>query len=722
MRSELDDIYLRPLKGKGRKEKPHAVYDIEAKDWTRPFLIGFCADGKTVKQFRDALVYDSNRPAQKYYEPGGCIDKFLRFLFGLETHCDACNAGFEPSQTALGFRHTCRGALRRYTSTFFNLYAHNGGRYDHLFMIPWLRAHDKLFSWDVVTAGGRCIIITVRWVADPRISWEFRDSVSIVPLSLKEACKTFCPEQVQKMSMDEDDFVKIDEHDPYWDQYNAVDCIANHNVITNFTKLINKLGGRVKITAPGTAVDIFRRKYLKTWIERVEHFKNSCPGKCNTKHCERLDCNGEECHGCAHEFARSAYYGGRTELFWNYGTDITYFDLNSSYAASMLERMPVGKAYEFVPARQTIDEIVRTFDTWSKTKVGIVECEVEIPESCHIPPLPYPRDGKLLFPVGKFSGVWDYEELKLLTHPQVGGRITKVRRSHWYKGEPIFREMVLALYHYRQKHINGCKNGSVCKSEACNPDYSEGLSYCAKLILNSLYGRFGMNLIRERTIIISPDDEWPKYGYCIDLKGYSVWNVQTVIKSSCSIPQIAEHVTTLSRIRLFLGMMEIVEQGKEVFYCDTDSVMSNGAMTESEDLGGWKNEEPGMLVSGDFVLPKTYRLRFHEPGCVSPITCAGCVQKHDKKCKGCTDFSCRRTKSRMKGIPRNKQTATSWTDLVEDGKQIRFPQMAQFKGIIRGNGVPVMQSAAKSIHAEFDKRRRNRDGSTRPIAIYEPGL
>jgi hypothetical protein len=730
--SRSDDKYLKPLIGKGKPEKAHCTYDIESKDWTRPFLVGFY-DGKgPVRQFRDAWVLNENRkaPAGRYYERGGCVDRFLRFFFGIDGKpCPGCKAGLDFTARAPGKKHTCKKRRERYCTKHFNIYAHNGGRFDHLFMLPWLEKHESEFGWESITAGGRVIMLTVWLLKDPKVKWSFRDSVSLIPLSLRKAGETFCKDEAQKMSLVDDDY-SLDEWDPYWDEYNAVDCIVLHNVLTNFTKLIHRLGGRVKITAPGIAIDIFRRVYQKKWIERCEHFEHSCPDVCaHDKPCPRRNCKGE-CHGCAHDFARSAYYGGRTELFWAYGTDITYFDINSSYPASMLGNMPIGKSFEYTP-KGSVKGATRLFNCWSEKKVGIVECTVEIPIGCKIPPLPYRSNGKLIFPVGTFSGVWDWEELKLLTHPLVGGRIVEIKRSLWYKAEPFFREMVLALYHYRTAHINGCKKGSICGGKSCNPDYSEGLSYCAKLILNSLYGKFGTNPLREKTVVIGKHDKWPEFGYCIDFRDWRVWNVQTVLKSAYIMPQVAEHVTTLSRVRLFLGMMKIVEQGCEVFYCDTDSVMSNGAMDESEELGGWKNEEPGMLISGDFSLPKTYRLRFHEPECCNAITCPGCLREHDKACKhkedGLCDYSCKRTKTRMKGIPRSEQSSKNWDHMIGDGKEIRFEQMMQFSGIIReGIGtektekklpLPRMKKTQKTIRAVFDKRKMYRDGRTVPLII-----
>jgi hypothetical protein len=724
----IDEMYLRPLVGKGKAEKNHCTYDIESKDWIRPFLVGFY-DGSEYRQFRDASILQNGRkvPASRYYESGGCIDRFFRFLFGLDGSCPGCNAGLDLKTRLPGLTHTCRKRRIKYSAKHFNIYAHNGGRFDHLFAVPWLERHSDIFSWETVTAGGRVIMLTVWMRAEPKIKWCFRDSVSLIPLSLRKAGDTFCPEEAQKMAMDDYD---LDEHDPYWDKYCEVDCVVLHNVITNFTTLIHKLGGRVKITAPGIAIDIFRRSYQKQWIERYPHFEHSCPEKCTHKPCVRRDCTGDECHGCAHEFARLAYYGGRTELFWSYGYDITYFDINSSYPASMLERMPVGKPFEYTPTK-SIKETIETFNRWTKDRVGIVECEVEIPTTCKIPPLPYRNGGKLIFPVGSFSGVWDWEELKLLTHPLVKGRITKIKRTLWYQGEPIFREMVQALYHYRTPHIGGCKKdkrtgkGKKCCNDFCNPDYSEGLSFCAKLILNSLYGKFGMQPVREKTLIISKGDPWPKNGYCTDFNNWRVWNVQTVVSASYIIPQIAQHVTTLSRIRLFLGMMKIVEQGKEVFYCDTDSIMSNGGMEEDEELGGWKNEEPGMLISGDFCLPKTYRLKFHRPDCFNSLRCPGCIEKHDKSCKhkddGLCDYQCKRTKTRMKGIPRDQQTSDAWDHIIGDGGTVRFKQLTQFKSIIRNpkQAGPIMKPVSKSVHARFDKRRMFLDGRTVPLVVTE---
>ncbi len=75
-------------------------------------------------------------------------------------------------------------------------------------------------------------------------------------------------------------------------------------------------------------------------------------------------------------------------------------------------------------------------------------------------------------------------------------------------------------------------------------------------------------------------------------------------------------VTALSRIRLWRGMVEVVERGGYPYYVDTDSIMASVPITPSDGLGGWKQEEVGNLIEGEFILPKLYRLKMHKPDCI----------------------------------------------------------------------------------------------------------
>jgi hypothetical protein len=615
-----EERFLKPLRSKV-KRKECVVFDFETKDdetqekgWTRPFMCGF-DDGERFIAFRNEPEVMDKPWRLRHLLRGGLVDKFMRFIVG-------CGERYQGKTTSI--------------------YAHNGGKFDIMFLIGWLLVHKNEFEFEIASVQSRIQRLDFWPIGKGKKNgyWSILDSLALLPMSLKKVGETFTPGDAEKMAMDldlpeettglsvragswflgrsraeahrtlrdqglrviglvrehigknvpdrcphlrpgdeleiasafetnvleepalkrakpcpecekeasENNMLPLDgpgvladgdtilvegsqlsvgvrlawsdtETFDVWEAYNALDCKVLRLGLVKFHDLVEqKLHGEVGITAPSTAMKVFRRVYQKEFIHRNAHFKE-CNGQCKHGYrtviergrkkgvsiagCGRVGCDSQ-CHGCAHDWVRQGYYGGRTEMFAEWGWDLRYFDVNSSYPASMLKDMPVGR---MVVPKSTKMEVLREL---ARTHVGFVECEVEIPKDCVLPPLPYKvpegkrvvikrpsgeeyvvPPGKLIFPTGKLTGVWDWEELKLLDHPLVKGRIVRVIKSVWYEKSPIFAEMVNDLYRYRQKHLTECfdkKGLPTCGKKCCNPLFSEGLSFCAKLMLNSLYG------------------------------------------------------------------------------------------------------------------------------------------------------------------------------------------------------------------------------------------
>lgn len=687
--------WLKPLEGSPKRKKI-ACFDIEAKDadtqragFTRPFLVDFY-DGEEHFTYRNEPILWRAPWKERHLLGQGCIDRMCRMLFD-----------YDPLRPG---RWTSDERLEQYQSKHFNIYAHNGGNYDLLFLIGWLKIHDGSFRYEIVSVQAKILQLRVYRIDIPgNHEWTFLDSMSLLPMSLKKAGKTFCPEDAQKMSMD----LELHEDDPKWEVYNRIDNEVLYVAMSRFHDLVeNDLGGEVGMTAASTAMKLFRRRFQQTWIRRSEHWKD-CDGKCDGR-CGRRKCDGE-CHGCLHKFVREGYYGGRTEVFRRHGKGVVYFDINSSYPASMLEPMPVGNVLETGPISLKMAKAL------ASKRIGFVEATVEIPEECDIPPLPVRHNGKLVFPAGRFRGVWDWRELELLNHPRVNGKILEIHKGAWYRAKPIFQDMVLTLYSYRKKHLKGCQDKS-CKG--CNPKYSDGLSFVAKLMLNSCYGKFGMNQVRDSIVVeqlgVRRLDGRPTNG---DPDACTTWLVENIVEAPYIIPQIAAHVTALSRIKLFMGMMQVVDRGGYVLYTDTDSITTNVVIEQSEELGAWKQEEAGTFLSADFILPKFYRLMAHKPGCKSE-SCEGCLSHFhhhsckDEKCKGCAP-----SKHRMKGIPSDAQNADSWSKLM-DHQTIKFKRLSKHRTMLRkGLKSPEVTEFTKSVRSQFDKRIMLPDGTTKPLVI-----
>ena len=669
--------FLEPLTASVKRKK-FCVVDIESKrddtqeaGFTRPFLVGtYDPTADEYVQFRN-LPHLANRDWwERHILPGGCVDQFLNYIL-----------------------------TKRFKD--YNIYAHNGGSFDHLFWLAWLTKHSDEFGYEVVPVQSSIQKIDVwRKPSEPggkiKEKWTFLDSMKLLPMGLERACKTF------GLPGKKDHDLSLHENVPLWDEYLQQDCFALAEVMQKTHDLIEHvLGGEVGMTTPATSMKLYRRQFLgrggaPSRIPRHAHFPD-CRGKFKTRHKEA------ECSGCCHEWIRRAYYGGRTELFKTYGEGLHYYDINSSYVAAMRETMPAG-------AREVTDHL-----DWKRHEhfVGFVECTVRIPETCYLPPLPH-RDeetGKLIFPVGVFTGVWDCEELKLLEHPSVQGEIVHVQKVVWFKREHLFVDMVDKLWGLRDKNREG---------------YDEGLSMLAKLLGNGLYGKFGMKQDRTTVVfardVIDPDTECFLCGktkqkeqfVCHACDGStpangdvssSVWYQHKHVDASYIIPQIAAHITTLARVRIWRFMRQALDAGGQLFYSDTDSIITDAIMESSGVLGALKDEYPGIGdLKGAFIQPKVYMLETEDgfPESNKP--------KEDWK----------HSKITMKGFPPKMRTKENLEKLLA-GETLEWERLEKVRTLARGGfkHSPKMAKVSKSFKSKYDKRVLDERGNTKPKSLFE---
>jgi DNA polymerase type B, organellar and viral. len=748
--------FLEPMTGPARTHDI-ATFDIESKDedtqkagFTRPFLVGFY-DGIEYRSFRDDAEAKKRDWQDRAISPGGCIDRFMTWLlYSIEGRA-------------------MRGRI---------IYGHNAGNFDTLFALPWLRARINEFEIEVLPIQSTVVELKIRrrsdqwnyirkWLteylhgiqvnetyklritaktdlesiqkmwsdvpdavlqgyekwakrhkAKARRGWIIRDSVRLVPRTLASLTETF---EVQRKEAEFN--LNTPEEDPHWERYNEIDCVALHEGMTRFHEIVENLQGEVRTTAPGTAMALFRRAYLKQRVPRHAHWSN-----CTIE--ERTKKKGA-CEGCLHEWMRQAVHGGRTEIFRMRGENLRYYDLNSSYAAAMLEPMPAGNkleldGHEDFWAYQRRNEKGKPIGKpmcLPETHIGFLECTVEIPDTCFLPPLPTHEGGKLIFRNGLMAGVWTWKELELLSHPKVNGRIVSIRRSVWIEGRAIFQGMMRDLYKYRDKK---------------KKDYNEGLSETAKLMCNSVFGKTIMRPDRRKVVFRRPVDSVPEgakrarvAARCKNCRGLGIIDGATCptcheerlghvgrtlepipdgaslpchdglsptkdmvsevyylpnrVRASYIIPQIGAHITALARITLWKYMMQVLELGGELFYADTDSCIctlpEGKELPVSAELGAMKEEYPGHRLRGTFLLPKLYDLedmdgrplpKAHFPTCKGK--CGGCGPrasqgKHEKdckgKCKGCSTHTIA-----AKGIPREFKTLETLEALtgVDHGK------------------------------------------------------
>ncbi len=589
------------------KRKQFAAFDLESKDgesltvpgFTRVFLAGFF-DGESFESFRG---------------PDSIGDLMLHML--------------QP----------------RYLG--FHIYAHNGGRFDFLHLLPWLAGEGKSlgFSFCAIPAGksGGIQILDI-WKGkgkSRRGKWRLLDSIKLIPLALAKACKTFGLPGKTELPLE------THESDPQWEVYNEQDCRALWSVLGRFHTMVeDNLGGEVGITTPATAMKTFRRKYLPNKIHR-----------------------GED----AHEFVFSTYCGGRTEVFQREASNLNYYDINSSYPAVMREPMPSG------PAIWWNGEPPSCFTKDGSGYVGFVEASVELDSD--IPLLPVRRDGKLMFPSGRINGRWDWAELS-----RCRDSVVRFGRSVWFQSSPLLAGMVEDLYPYRDSSL---------------PGYDAGLAYVVKILLNSLYGKFGQSALRRKVVPWSedlPDGAVPVDGTALS----PVWYIDEEVTAPYIMPQIAAHVTSLARLRLYDFMSAC---GETLAYVDTDSLITSASLDTTTHLGGLKNEYPGVTFHGTFLAPKLYMLEG-----------SGCLDSDCRKAGHPCELRKHRLKVVAKGI--RERTEATFETLRAGGTVSSWELEKLGKLAHKGFGKPEMFELKKSL--KFKSVKREWVGNrTRPVVFKD---
>ena len=291
--------------------------------------------------------------------------------------------------------------------------------------------------------------------------------------------------------------------------------------------------------------------------------------------------------------ARESYLGGRVECFriGEFDGEYFYLDVNSMYPSVMREGLFPTKLLG-VYGHPTGLEIAK----WLTHRGVIAECLVETDE----PAYPVVRDGRLIFPVGRFRATLCGPELN---YAMAKGHWLSSPRAAVYEAGYPFKDFVEFFYGERQKAV-----------AADNPAESWRL----KIMMNSLYGKFGQAGRRFENIGHGDVDTvavWTE----IDADDGTVRNlrqfgglVQEWVnegESRESHPAIAAYVTSYGRIKLWEG---IVAAGRQnCLYCDTDSVVVNrqgyerliGRIDEKR-IGQWKVERELQRVA--LFGPKDY--------------------------------------------------------------------------------------------------------------------
>ena len=459
------------------------------------------------------------------------------------------------------------------------VYAHNGASFDFRFLLEELYVYSS-GEYEVTKClsgpTGYFKMNVVKVFKDEsglpiEVTLEFRDSIRLLPFTLRTLCETF---QTKTLKGDID-YTKIDKITPELLAYLEDDC-------KGLWQALNKYAEIPWVKRTGVALTTASQS-LKTFQLYLDREVMSLPD-------------------AADSFVRKGYFGGRTEIFRPYfeskskGDWITCVDANSLYPSVM-----TGE-YNYPIA---LDGIAHSY---SKTGLSIWDVEADVPKDLFIPPLGIsliidpkthavkPGDnqrGKFIFPTGRFRGCWTNYEIEYAK--SLGVKVTKYHTGYSFvDGGPMFSQFVNDFWNERKK----------AKKEK-NPLME---TFC-KLMLNSNYGRHGLNPEREALEYQDPTQPLPEGpfspSYEIKMADGRVVQFRNVPQrvNSYSNVAISAFVTSYARVKMHKLYMKYKDH---IYYTDTDSIFLDCPIEGSNELGELKYEYKAKRAC--FLLPKVYSL------------------------------------------------------------------------------------------------------------------
>ena len=507
------------------------------------------------------------------------------------------------------------------------VYIHNLSNFDGVFLIRILGILQKLDDNIKIKITKRDSAIINISISYNKITLNIRDSLSMLPSSLRNLAKSFKVDDksifpynfVNNFKIPLDyvgaapkfiffDKITIKEYFIYsknfknnWSlrdetiKYCLQDCITLYQILVKFNSLIYKKF-KVNInrypTLPSLAFGIFRSNFLGYNLNKDKKIPILV--------------------GEIYDFIRKSYTGGAVDMYIPHSKEKMFcYDVNSLYPFVMAtNEMPLG-----VPKHFTINNLPNSdFDFISFYKkefgqkpFGFFKVKITSPTKLQHPiiqtKIKTPAGLRTVAPLGTWTDVIFSEEMY---NAEKLGYKFEIHEGYIFKKGNIFKGYINNLY----------------KIKETTPK-SDPMYLISKLLMNSLYGRFGMDykmenhsfvnkeeltdLIQNKFIELSNPIQIEDNLFLVsflDLKKYENVEIDYFHEYNISV-SIAAAISSYARIH----MSQFKNNKKyKIFYSDTDSIYINKKLSKlfvsSTELGKLKLEN--IFTESTFLAPKVY--------------------------------------------------------------------------------------------------------------------
>lgn len=500
------------------------------------------------------------------------------------------------------------------------IYFHNFGRFDSIFLIEYFRYKKENYkdSLNIILRNNRFYKITFK-------NLYFFDSFLILPSSLDKLANIFLNER--KKEIDYNIFSSFEEIEKNREGiiiyllkdvellYKIILLIYNRFLYSYNVSIFSNF------TLPSIAFKIFRDDFLNNNEIQVSK-------------------------GYIYDFVKLSYFGGLNSVVIPHLSEKGYvYDVNSLYPFIMSNNLfPIGEG-------------VWCYDIISlEDFFGYIECSVYIPDELYIPPLSIKENNVLVQKVGVIKGVFFSEELK--NSFKYGCKVIRIFKGlRFLNKKNLFKEYIEDMY---QKRINS--NNTID-------------NYVYKMLMNSLYGRFGLNNEITRTKFVEEKD-LKIYEILYNVENYLTDNIisykvdydnveilkrdiknillndfekEKILLEINSIQferdnivtaiQIASAITAYSRMYMINIMIEHIKNNDaKIYYYDTDSIHTNKKLDDNivceKTLGKFKLEY--IVKEAVYLSPKIYCLKKDDDTDI--IKFKGLLKSDNEKCLSFYDF------------------------------------------------------------------------------------
>nr|YP_009690186.1 DNA polymerase family B [Porodaedalea pini]QEG56966.1 DNA polymerase family B [Porodaedalea pini] len=457
------------------------------------------------------------------------------------------------------------------------LYIHNGSNFDLIFLLKHIVNYPNVKVSPIIREGA-VIKLEIRFGRNQVYKINVRDSLLLLPASLKELAQPFNNTSLKDIfpydfvNADNLNYegpvpgyeffnsskVTLEDYNSYcerfrgsiWNlkeeaiKYCEQDCKALFEVILNFG---NKVFNEFKIniyqtpTLPSLAMRHFRTNHL-TKDTKIPMLTDSI-----------------------YDDLSKAFYGGHVDMYIpeNQEGKVVYVnDVNALYPTVMRD----NKYPTLIFAHFIGDiSIMERYNGLLNDNLGVFKVKVHAPEGIQHPLLPHKSNNVTVYGDGTWVG-WYYSE-ELLNAAKYGYTY-EILAGYLFEGQDIFKGYVNSLAQMKEQAPKGTPNYTI-----------------AKLLLNSLPGRFGMSDEQDNHYILD-NSELEEFK---DKVG--VWNIQSNVDLDGKILGSSRGMTSFKTPKINIAVaLAVTANGRvfmsrvknnpdiELFYTDTDSAFTGQSL------------------------------------------------------------------------------------------------------------------------------------------------